>query len=408
MKQFMITGANFINKGAQAMLFVTVDELRRRYPDCRIYFATSERISKDDYWFDTIKYTRGVKKVSLGGINAFKELMISIVKDFVKIIIRYPKCRGGYFKLKPILKQLDLIIDISGFALGDKWSKNAQENYLDNIRIAKKYGIKMVLMPQSFGPFNYNSDMQVLHEEIKELMQYPYAVYAREEQGSDLLEGMYELNNVRRSSDIVLQNKGIDNSRVFKQKPVLNIPNGISHDSVAIIPNARCLEHGRQDDILFLYRKIVDLLLKNSREVYLLRHSREDLPICQMIKGMFANSDSVHLIENDFSCIEFDEVVKKFQLSIVSRFHGAVHSYKNCVPCIILGWAVKYKELAACMNQSEFVFDITIDGLDIDKILQYITKMLGGYETEKAKIRESLSKVQQSNCFDVLEEIFNE
>lgn len=266
----------------------------------------------------------------------------------------------------------------------------------------------MVLMPQSFGPFNYNSDMQVLHEEIKELMQYPYAVYAREEQGSDLLEGMYELNNVRRSSDIVLQNKGIDNSRVFKQKPVLNIPNGISHDSVAIIPNARCLEHGRQDDILFLYRKIVDLLLKNSREVYLLRHSREDLPICQMIKGMFANSDSVHLIENDFSCIEFDEVVKKFQLSIVSRFHGAVHSYKNCVPCIILGWAVKYKELAACMNQSEFVFDITVDGLDIDKILQYITKMLGGYETEKAKIRESLSKVQQSNCFDVLEEIFNE
>lgn len=87
MKQFMITGANFRNKGAQAMLFVTVDELRRRYPDCRIYFATSERISKDDYWFDTIKYTRGVKKVSLGGINAFKELMISIVKDFVKIII---------------------------------------------------------------------------------------------------------------------------------------------------------------------------------------------------------------------------------------------------------------------------------------------------------------------------------
>ena len=35
----LITGANFNNKGAQSMLFVTVDEIRKRIPDCEIYFG---------------------------------------------------------------------------------------------------------------------------------------------------------------------------------------------------------------------------------------------------------------------------------------------------------------------------------------------------------------------------------
>ncbi|MCI9142704.1 MAG: hypothetical protein HFH87_08790, partial [Lachnospiraceae bacterium] len=35
---YLITGAQFGNKGAQSMLFVAVSELRRKYPDCDIYY----------------------------------------------------------------------------------------------------------------------------------------------------------------------------------------------------------------------------------------------------------------------------------------------------------------------------------------------------------------------------------
>ena len=37
-KQFLITGAQFNNKGAQSMLFITVDEIRKRYENAIIWY----------------------------------------------------------------------------------------------------------------------------------------------------------------------------------------------------------------------------------------------------------------------------------------------------------------------------------------------------------------------------------
>lgn len=408
MKKFMITGANFRNKGAQAMLFVTVSELRQRYPDCEIFFATGEDLNVDAYQFKTIKYRYRLKQIALGGFNGFRQFVTSILVDFVKLVIRYPEKKGGYFTLQKMLPQMDLIIDISGFSLGDQWNRQGQEEYLDNVRLAKKYHVKMVLMPQSFGPFHYNSEQEALHAEIRELLPYPAVIFAREQEGAVLLKEQYNLKNVRQSPDLVLQNKKIDFGRVFVKEPVMNVPNDILPHSVAIIPNKKCFQHGEKESLLSLYQKLIELLLQSSREVYLLRHSSEDLSVCRTIKELFSDNERVHLLENDFSCLEFDAVIRKFDFTIVSRFHGAVHSYKNCVPCIILGWAVKYRELASYMNQESYAFDIRANNIDDAKILKYTAQMMEHYQDEKVQIQEGLAQIQQSNCFNILEEIFHE
>ncbi len=407
MKKFMITGANFRNKGAQAMLFVTVSELRQRYPDCEIFFATGEDLNVDAYQFKTIKYKYRLKQIALGGFNGFRQFVTSILVDFVKLVIRYPEKKGGYFTLQKMLPQMDLIIDISGFSLGDQWNRQGQEEYLDNVRLAKKYHVKMVLMPQSFGPFHYNSEQEALHAEIRELLPYPAVIFAREQEGAVLLKEQYNLKNVRQSPDLVLQNKKIDFGRVFVKEPVMNVPNDILPHSVAIIPNKKCFQHGEKESLLSLYQKLIELLLQSSREVYLLRHSSEDLSVCRTIKELFSDNERVHLLENDFSCLEFDAVIRKFDFTIVSRFHGAVHSYKNCVPCIILGWAVKYRELALYMNQESYAFDIRANNINDAEILKYTAQMIENYQNEKMKIQEGLSQVQQSNCFNILEEVIH-
>lgn len=408
MKKFMITGANYKNKGAQAMLFVTVSELRKRYPECKIFFATGEELDTTNYKFDTIKYKYRLKKIALGGAKGIKELVVSLLADFIKTIIRYPEKKGEYFRLKKFLPQIDLIIDISGFSLGDKWNKPGQEEYLDNIRLAKKYDVKMVLLPQSFGPFNYSGDMQVLHTEIEELLQYPYVVFAREEEGEYLLKNQYNLRNVRKAPDIVLQNNKIDYDKIFKNMPDLNLLDDISVDAVAVIPNIKCFQHGNKDDIYDLYKKMIEIILNNSKEVYLIHHSEDDISVCRSIKELFLENTKIHLVENDFSCIEFDEVIKQFQFAIVSRYHGVVHSYKNCIPCIILGWAVKYKELAKYMDQAEYSFDITGDRMNVDEILECVRRMIVNYQLEKVKIESCLKEIQKANCFNVLDEILNE
>ena len=257
MKKFMITGANFRNKGAQAMLFVTVSELRQRYPDCEIFFATGEDLNVDAYQFKTIKYKYRLKQIALGGFNGFRQFVTSILVDFVKLVIRYPEKKGGYFTLQKMLPQMDLIIDISGFSLGDQWNRQGQEEYLDNVRLAKKYHVKMVLMPQSFGPFHYNSEQEALHAEIRELLPYPAVIFAREQEGAVLLKEQYNLKNVRQSPDLVLQNKKIDFGRVFVKEPVMNVPNDILPHSVAIIPNKKCFQHGEKESLLSLYQKLI-------------------------------------------------------------------------------------------------------------------------------------------------------
>lgn len=42
-----------------------------------------------------------------------------------------------FFEAKKLGPEMDLIIDVSGFSLGDRWSIKTQEGYLDSIRLAK-------------------------------------------------------------------------------------------------------------------------------------------------------------------------------------------------------------------------------------------------------------------------------
>lgn len=55
------------------------------------FFASREEIDTTNYRFDTIKYKYRLKKIALGGVKGFKELIISLLTDFVKVVIKYPE-----------------------------------------------------------------------------------------------------------------------------------------------------------------------------------------------------------------------------------------------------------------------------------------------------------------------------
>lgn len=44
--KILIVGANFENKGAQSMLFITVDELKKRIPDCEVFLQDVKFLMK--------------------------------------------------------------------------------------------------------------------------------------------------------------------------------------------------------------------------------------------------------------------------------------------------------------------------------------------------------------------------
>jgi len=403
--KILITGANFENKGAQSMLFITVDEIRKRNKNAEIYFSTSEKCSLQNYRFKSVYLTSLTQQIALSKNSLSLPLIKNIIRDCIRFILGRKKNIWQFTKLRELMPDIDVIIDVSGFALGQKWGANSQETYLNNIRIAKKYNIPIYLMPQSFGGFSYSDDKKYLLPEIKKLLKYPRVIFAREKAGYTELTKRFKLNNVKLSSDLVLQNKSIELNNIYRKISELNIPELKTSGNTAIIPNAQCFKHGNSEKNLSLYKNIIDALINMNRHVYIFRHSEKDFEICKMIYDMYGQNKNLHILSNDFSCIEYDKFINQFDFIICSRFHGIVHAYRNSIPAIALGWEIKYTELTALMSQEKFCFDITDENLKTDNIISAVKYLDKNFGSEKNIIKNKLVEIRRNNCFDSVEEL---
>ena len=382
------------------MLFVTVSELRDRFPGCEILFLSPEkRVPGYDF---TFFYDYNAWESVKGGMHAFKSTFR----------IPYWRVRGkraSYGRVKRFKAQLesvDAFVDISGYALSSQRGEPRSVSYLDQIKVAKKFNKPYFIMPQSIGPFDYHNKAK-MDAMLKEYLPYPVIIYPREEDGYRLLTEQYGLKNVKQSFDLVLQNKTIKEGNIFTAGHRASVPVLPEGRKTAVIPNMRNFEFADRGPIIKLYKAIIEKLQSLDRKVYLMRHSTEDLEACQLIYDALDNKEGVEILENDFDCIEFGKVISQFDFIIGSRYHSIVHSLKNAVPAIVLGWAVKYQELLKLFEQERFLFDVR-DNINTDEVLAAIDDMNANYEKEHEKTGSLLENYQQENCYDVISEYFKD
>lgn len=403
MKNILIVGANFNNKGAQAMLFVTVDEIRKRFPNSKVYFGGVDKWRKNTYTFDQVYYRDYNKAIAMKSAKGIRRCLKTVAKDVAKTVTRRGAGFSHLFDLKKIIPGIDLMIDISGFNIGKQWAVKTQEDYFDNIRLAKAYHIPMILMPQSFGPFDYEPGKRFLFDEAKELLQYPRVIYARETDSKRQLEENFGLTNVLQSTDLVLQNRGVDLNSIFVKAPEINVPK-LAAGAVGIVPNAKCISQGNIKELLPLYREIIRRLRDKGRTAYIFRHSSNDARLCNMIYAENRDLGNVEYINRDFNCFEYSAFVRQFDFIVCSRYHGIVNAYRESTPAIILGWAEKYRELAKTVGQENYQFDIT-GYIPKEKILAAVDAMTDNCMQEKEVIRSGLESIQEKNCFDILDSL---
>lgn len=394
MRNIIITGGGMVNKGAQAMTLIAVHELRQRFPDHKIYLYSpvdlaNDKLDKTQFAFDFTGWYP----------LKFAHCQHNPLQRAVTML----RSRSELLEAETIYRNADFIVDISGYALGSNWNDKVCNDYLDILEFAQGFGIPVYLMPQSFGPFDFGADRQALDERIGRLLPTAKVIFAREQEGYDALVNTYGLTNVCLAMDLVLGNKGIDLDKVFKRRPVMNLPE-IAANSVAVIPNSMNASVSSQEAVLTMYTEAVDKLLSLGKTVYLLSHSTMDAALCRTLKERFVNNEGTVLMEQDFSCLEFNELVLKFQYLVASRFHSIVHAYKNGVPCIALGWATKYHNLLKLFDQERYNFDVRNQDCAA-KIIYAIDQMDSCYMGESIKIRDSLTAVQKENVFDVLSPI---
>ena len=392
MRNIIIVGGELFNKGAQAMMFIAVNEIKKRFPKHEILVLSPMDLQRPKE--ETINY-------NFKFIGWYPTKFAKCQNNKIKRLIY--KLRNGQelAECEKIYKNCDLLIDISGYALGSNWGVSCCNVYLEHLEFAKEFKIPFYLMPQSFGPFDFQTvEEKEIDKRIKELLPKAKLICAREEAGYLQLKKQYGLENVQIKTDIVLNNRGIDLKNIFKSIPQWDIPN-IEGNSVAIIPNSNTIVDEDRNQLISLYKYIINELISLGKKVYLLSHATSDRMLCAEIKQEYVSNEQVIWLEQDFNCIEFNEVVKKFQFVIASRFHAIVHAYKNCIPCISIGWAIKYEELLREFNQEEYAFDVH-HKIEKECILKAICNMEKRKEIEVKKIEEHLKILQKENVFDVL------
>ena len=393
MRNIIIAGGGLINKGAQAMTLISICELKKRYPDHRMILLAwdaSEAARKKHAVYDLDLLEVPPLKFAGAARNPMLRAFYSL---------RYGK---HFTKIDELYRNADFLVDISGYALGSNWNPKVCNDYLDNLEFALAYDIPVVLMPQSFGPFDYTDAAgRAIDARTRRLFPKIKKIFAREQEGYDALISRYGLTNVTLTKDMVLTSTIHDYSSAMRKQPEITLPE-ISEQSMCVIPNIRVGDNGIQD-ILALYRAAVEEGLKQNLNVYISYHSNQDISLCAELKACFADNDRVILLERDHNCMEFNELVKKFRFVVASRFHAIVHALKNGIPCIALGWAVKYIDLLNLFGQEAYMFDLR-QKIDTDAICRAVAAMNKNYTEESAKIRAALPEVQKENVFDLIKE----
>lgn len=391
MKNIIITGGGFVNKGAQAMTFITVSELKKRFPDHEIYILSDVEIKRDKSELEKYNF-----KVICSYPIKFAKAQTNKILDLVCRI----RNKSDYNNALSIYTNCDLMLDISGYSIGTDWRYKICNNFLDNIEFAKYFNIPVYLLPQSFGPFDYKDEEGFkIDKRSAELFPYVKQIFAREREGYEALINRYNLTNVTLANDLVLTST-IEDYDVYRSTYKLVVPE-IKENSVAIIPNYKSFDFGNSDELMKFYSLLIDKLTKSGKNIYLINHSSMDFEYCKKIKALFSDNDRVINIEEDLSCVQFNEIVKKFDFVVASRFHSIVHSYKNLIPCIVLGWATKYYELTRLFNQEKYMFDVRKE-INISDFEHSIDLIIEKLTNEKEIIKSRLIEVQNENVFDML------
>ena len=402
----LITGAQFGNKGAQSMLFTVVNEVRDRYPNAEFYYLPLDYF-KEDCFQNLEKYRFHFvidEKVGQDYPAKFGALNMAVRAVNTQKILRNARQHGEVLALSKLWDKLDVLVDVSGYSLTSKFGISSINRVLRHLQTAKAHGVKTILMPQSYGPFDFPEDVC---KRIGAALKDVDLLFAREEDGlKQLRERCGVKDQAILSPDIVLQAQEIKWENVFTREPELRYPRLSTIGNVGIVPNGETVRNGKHDVVLNTYRTIIAELRTAGKEVYIFRHSN-DLPLCREIYELVRDDAHCHLIEDEIDCLSYGPFVRQFDFIVASRFHSIVHAYREHVPALVLGWAIKYQALTALLGQEQYVFDITGDQVDDALLSERLARLISKSSEESEWIRSHLEPIQSNSCFDTCRSVFD-
>lgn len=360
---FYLLGTNFKNKGAELMLHSVMQELNSwGLDEVRVAgdlthgsTAQREKVGMEHLLWQRVK-----------GTYAPAQLLNSVL----------PLVPKGVRRAKHIVTmgEVDALLDGSGFRLSSQFTDDLNIRRVENLRLVKNIGKKVILLPQAFGPF----DREVPRKGMLEVLQLADLVFARDRQSLGYLQELGgDLSKVQLYPD-------------FTNQLTVQLPAKYEFvkGKVLVVPNGRMLDRTSPEIaeayIPFISSVITSLRARNIEPLILIHSAESDKELADRINsGLPKPVDTVQ--ESDALVIK--AIIGAAGMIVASRFHAVVSALSQATPALVCGWSHKYEELLSDYGSVEWLLDPIRDQAKLDANLDVLTDA-AGYEAAVARLKE--------------------
>jgi len=339
-----IKGTQFVNKGAELMLYAIMDKMRSRYSDVRFVHVPS--LQGAPY-----------EKYAMLGIYPKASLWHKGIQLMRPVDYVPKKLRDLYGVV--IDQEIDVVLDASGFAYSDQWGDDPSILMAKSCKGWKKQGTKIVLLPQAFGPFTSSK----IKDSIRAIADCADLIYAREQISYEhLISVTGERPNIKVAPDFTNLMAGV-------------LPEGYdaADKEICIVPNYRMIDK-TSAEVSKAYQpfleKCVNYLVESNQKSFLLIH--EGANDLKLAKSIIENTGKNIPIVSETDPLKIKGILGASIGTIGSRFHGLVSALSQGVPSLATGWSHKYHMLFQDYDFVDGLLDVLIPQDKLDEKLKYL------------------------------------
>lgn len=414
-----ITGVTgFGNRGVEALVLTTIEQLLIRFPDAEIIVATwTPDYDQKRFGHPQVKYVYDSFLINNRWTEyptytpPKKALWRRIVRYGLVLMKLREKRVVAKYKFQMPFDNVDLVIVSGGDLFSSVYGSNFLNHWSEPTFWAKERNVKCVMLGQTVGEFTNENDKN----KWLEIEQNVKLITLRDEISLKYIKNEFPDSNfsynVTADSAFLLDYKetiGIQKRKMIGNSYVaISVSNNISH-----FLNTDHLQH------IQTWVELIKMILNEwNQNVVIITHVQEkysdDRLIATEIWRCLDFDSRINICGEDLSASEFKSIISKSELLIAERMHAAIAGFSTGICTVTIGYSIKAMGLVNMIfkadsnfNQSELVIpykDFIVVNSTQKKLNEIWTnrKII---EIEIDKNINRLSKAANMN-FDIIHEL---
>ena len=315
----LLTGTNFLNKGAELMMHAVLDELRS-WPEVEAVAMPLEAGSFAQRAAVGVRHLFGRKVDRLPVV----EPLIAAVGN---VIPRRIATARGVVRARDVR----LVLDASGYSYSDRSGRRPSERSARTYARYASAGATVVLLPQAFGPFERDE----VRSAFRGVLAATSLAFARDAESLEYVRGVADgPGRLALAPDFTI--------------PTPGTPIGVEgryRGRACLVPNVRMLRDTDPETAgwyLELLGRMADELSSRGLEPFVLIHEPRDAVIVDDLRARASAAPEV-VTHQDPRVLK--AIIGSASVAVGSRFHALVSALSSGVPAVGIGWSHKYAAL---------------------------------------------------------------